>query len=733
MRLTLIRTIFVLAVILGIGIDIDTTPLAAQQPVIDGAGPSELEALAATLEDDEQRAILLDQLRALITAERKLAPAALQRAGGAGILDQISERVDNVSGQLVTAAATLLDVPAQVSWIQGALGRSDTRATLARAIGVIVLILLMGILAHWIVRSLLSSSRSAVDASVDDGFWLCLTLLLLRTLLDLVPVLAFAGAAYGALALLDPDRMTRVIAVAIINSSFLSLATLVIARLVLAPKVAALRILSIDDETANYAFIWIRRLTYLSILGFFAIDAALSLGLPVASHLVLIKLLGLAIGLLLIMIVVQSREQVSARLRGDGTGAISNIRRRIADIWHILLILYLITFYLVWVFEVAGGFRFAMRATLITIVIVIVARLIAAAANHGIQRGFDLSAEVKARLPGLEARANRYLPWLLAGVRSLVYLLALFAILQAWGIGMYGWLAKSAWQGFLSGAIAILLIVTTALIVWELSNAAIERYFQTKDTDDVDEHARSLRIQTLLPILRNFISAALAVIVAMTILSELGVNIAPLLAGAGVVGLAIGFGAQTLVKDVITGLFFLIEDAITVGDVVNLGSHSGVVEAVTARSVRLRDLSGTVHYVPFSEVMSIINMTKKFSFAVMDIGVAYRENVDEVIDVIKQVGAELRAAPEFEPLIIDDLEVLGLDKFEESAVIIRARIKTQPIMQWAVRRGFNRLLKQRFDTLGIEIPFPHRTVYFGEDKEGRAPAAQVRLDPQELS
>ncbi len=715
-----------MAVTLSLGVS--AAPSGAQQTAIDGANVSELEALAATLEDDAKRAVFLDQLRALIAAQHDLAPPAQQRRGGAQFLDQISERVDNVSSQLVTAAATLLDIPAQVRWIRGALGQSDARATLATAAGGIILVLLAGILAQWIVRSLLTSPRSAVEARVEDRLWLRLTLLVVRTLLDLVPVLAFAGAAYGALALLDPERITRLVAVAVINASLLSRAVLVVARLILAPRVETLRVLSIEDETANYAFIWVRRFTYLSVYGFFAIDAALLLGLPAASHAVLIKLLGLAIGLLLIMIIVQNREQVSARIRGDGTGSIGNLRRRIADIWHILLILYLITIYLVWVFEVAGGFRFALRATLITLVIVIVARLVAAAVNHGINRGFALSHEVKARLPGLEARANRYLPWLHAGVRTLVYLLAFFAVLQAWGLGIYGWLAEPAGRALLSKIFSIILIVASALVVWELVSAAIERYLHTEE--DGNEVARSQRIRTLLPLLRNFVFVVLAVIVTLTVLSEVGVNIAPLLAGAGVVGLAVGFGAQTLVKDVITGLLFLIEDAIAVGDVVQLGSHSGVVEAVTVRSLRLRDVSGTVHQIPFSEVTSVVNMTKDFSFALMDIGVAYRENVDEVIGVIKQVGAELRADPEFSPLIVEDIEVLGLDRFDDSAVVIRARIKTQPVKQWTVRRGFNRLLKQRFDELGIEIPFPHQTVFFGEDKEGRAPAAPVRLEPQ---
>ncbi len=230
-----------------------------------------------------------------------------------------------------------------------------------------------------------------------------------------------------------------------------------------------------------------------------------------------------------------------------------------------------------------------------------------------------------------------------------------------------------------------------------------------------------------MPLLRNAILVLLVVLVTMTVLSELGLNIAPLLAGAGVVGLAIGFGAQTLVKDVITGLFILIEDTISVGDVVDVAGHSGVVEAVTIRTIRLRDISGTVHIIPFSDVTSIENLTRDFAFALLDIGIAYREDTDAVIEVIKTIGAELRENPDFSNTIMEEIQILGLDRFDDSAVIIRARIKTQPLQQWAVRRGFNLLMKRRFDELGIEIPFPHQTIYFGEDKEGNAPPAPVRL------
>ena len=197
---------------------------------------------------------------------------------------------------------------------------------------------------------------------------------------------------------------------------------------------------------------------------------------------------------------------------------------------------------------------------------------------------------------------------------------------------------------------------------------------------------------------------------------------------AALLGLAIGFGAQTLVKDIITGLFILFEDTVSVGDVATLGNHTGVVEAMSIRTARLRDLSGTVHVVPYSEVTTVMNLTKDFSFALLEVGVAYREDVDEVMQVLHQIGDELRRDRDYRRDIPEPLELLGLDSFGDSAVIIKCRIKTKPIRQWYVMRGFNRLMKKRFDELGIEIPFPHQTIYFGVDKQGKAPAARVDIE-----
>ncbi|MEQ8371366.1 MAG: mechanosensitive ion channel, partial [Alphaproteobacteria bacterium] len=233
---------------------------------------------------------------------------------------------------------------------------------------------------------------------------------------------------------------------------------------------------------------------------------------------------------------------------------------------------------------------------------------------------------------------------------------------------------------------------------------------------------------TLLPLIRRIMMVVLVTLAAMVTLSEMGVDIAPLLAGAGVLGLAVGFGSQTLVKDVVTGLFILLEDQISVGDVAELGGHTGVIEAISIRTVRLRDLQGIVHIVPFGEVTTVKNYTREYAYAFMEVGVAYRENTDHVIEVLKEVAEDLRQDPEHGPNILEPLEVMGVDRFDDSAVIIRVRFKAVAMTQWGIRREYNRRMKLRFDRDGIEIPFPHQTLYFGEDRAGRAPPARVRVD-----
>ncbi|MEI9476877.1 MAG: mechanosensitive ion channel family protein [Deltaproteobacteria bacterium] len=233
------------------------------------------------------------------------------------------------------------------------------------------------------------------------------------------------------------------------------------------------------------------------------------------------------------------------------------------------------------------------------------------------------------------------------------------------------------------------------------------------------------RAQTLGSIVRYVSVFAILMIAAMMVLREFGIDIGPILAAAGIVGLAVGFGAQSLVKDVISGFFILLEDQIRVGDVVEIAGKGGLVEKINLKTTILRDLAGNVHYVPNGRIDVVTNMTKDYSRYVFDIGVAYREDVDEVIKVIKEVDEGLRNDPDFKDDILEPIEVLGLDQFANSAVVIRARTTTKPIKQWRVGREFNRRLKKIFDERNIEIPFPHVTLYMGQGKQGQFPPVQI--------
>ena len=232
-------------------------------------------------------------------------------------------------------------------------------------------------------------------------------------------------------------------------------------------------------------------------------------------------------------------------------------------------------------------------------------------------------------------------------------------------------------------------------------------------TEAVPGAARK-RVTTLVGMLRTIALVGLWAVVVIITLEQIGLNITPILAGAGIIGLAVGFGAQNLVRDLISGFFMVMEDQVRVGDVAIVNGTGGLVEAISFRTIVLRDLSGVVHIFPNGTINTLSNMTKVWSGYVMDVGVAYKEDTDHVVEVMRRVGDELRQDPNLGPMILEPIEVFGVDEFADSAVIIKARLKTHPIQQWGVGREYRRRLKKAFDAEGIEIPFPHRSIYVGE-------------------
>lgn len=271
------------------------------------------------------------------------------------------------------------------------------------------------------------------------------------------------------------------------------------------------------------------------------------------------------------------------------------------------------------------------------------------------------------------------------------------------------------------GAINVFVILVLTLIALRMAKMVSTRMLMMfrKRRMDVEFEKRA---NTLSSVVRYVLNMTIITVSLIMILGELKINIAPVLATAGIVGLAVGFGAQTLVQDVISGFFILLDDQIRVGDVVEIAGKSGLVEKVDLRMTTLRDLSGNVHYVRHGKIDFVTNMTKDFSNFVFDIPVGYHENVDAVVEVIKRIDDDLRQDPDFKNDIIAPMEVMGLDRFSDSAIIIRARTTTRPSKQWGVAREFNRRLKRAFDEKKIEMPFRSVTVYMGRDREGLAPA-----------
>ena len=697
------------------------------KPAISFPTEAELNALINTLENEAERKKLVETLKTLNSLQKPgTVNKTTREALGAQILSFLSDRMDRFSQDFVAGTRAMLDLPNVYDWSLKQATDPVLRARWIEIAWKLVLALAAGFLVEWLARLVLARPRARLEARDGDRFWVKAPSLAARTVLDVVPIGGFLAAGYTVLFIVAPGEATRLAALALIYANVLMRIVMAFSRMILAPAAPGLRLVPLRDEDSHYFYIWIRRFGQVGIYGYAAIAASVILGVPFGGGETLYKILGLFLMLMGIVFVLQNRSNVADLLRGDSeTGRTSRLRTRLADVWHVPAVLYVIALYAVWALAVDDGFAFILQGTLLTLVIVALAKLATLGVHRTARQVFALKPEVRQRYPGLEARANRYVPIFERTAAIVIGIVAVFSILEAWGIDSFAWLTTSFGQRVTGSLITIALLVVLTVVLWELISAMIERYLSQ------DGGVVSARAKTLLPLLRTTLLIVLVTIVVMVSLAELGLNIGPLLAGAGVVGLAIGFGAQTLVKDIITGLFILIEDHIAVGDVVKVGTHAGIVENLSLRTIKLRDLAGVVHVIPFSEVTTLENMTKDFSRYVFEVGVAYREDTDHVVEVLRVLGEELKADPAYGKDILEPLEILGVDSFGDNAVVIKARITTRPIRQWAVGREFNRRMKKRFDEHGIEIPFPHRTIYFGEDRSGNAPPARIAMSDGE--
>ncbi len=292
--------------------------------------------------------------------------------------------------------------------------------------------------------------------------------------------------------------------------------------------------------------------------------------------------------------------------------------------------------------------------------------------------------------------------WTFRIARFAIFLAAIAIVLRVWG-----WDLATFTQGPIGAALGvawrIALIIVLSLAAIEISQIAIKGLF-TRVASRSKNFRRAAQVRTLAPVLTGVSTTTLVIAATMMTLSEVGVEIGPLLAGAGIVGLAIGFGAQTIVKDFLTGIFLIIEDAVSVGDVVMIADFGGVVEEMSIRTIKLRDFDGTLHIFPYSEAQVIHNRTKNFSFAVFNLQIAHSANVVQALDLMKQTGDTLKAEESFKPFIESPIEVVGVDSVTDAGVMLKARIKTAPGKQWMIQREYLRRIKLAFDEASIDIP-----------------------------
>ena len=667
-----LRLLFLLALLLPLAIGAATAQVPATPPAAPATiSAADLEAALATLTNDDQREKLVAQLRSLAEARRAVQPATVARPFGAQIFDQSSEKPRASERRSWRSAAT-----PSISRTRGSGSRPSSPIRTSGANG-------WRSCWRWSPPSEPAfSSRRACGGccNVRGGpsiRWRPLirfVLLLVRTLLEMVPVLAFAAAGYAVLSFMAMSGSARVAALAIVNANVLTRLVVALAKMVLSPEVPSLRFVGISDVAAARMFRAVpasdgdRRLRLLPHprpLHPRHLDRGLRTAAEAARH--------------------RGRglpdpddparpRPVADKLRGRGHDDSGTARcgRGWPTFWHVLAIVYVVAICGVWVMQVDEGFTFIFRATLLSLVILVAARIAMTLADQGLRRGFPIGAELHNAFPTLQHDAEPLRADSTPGHPR--------RDLGRGGAGLLSGLERAvlrlAGRELFGAALRIGLLVGVAIAIWEMLRAGLTRVMRRPGVNGVAQP--SARARTLIPLIEKFSFIVLVIIVGLMVLAEVGVDIAPLLAGAGIIGIAVGFGAQSLVKDVITGLFILLEDQFSVGDVVNVAGKGGLVEDISLRTIRLRDYDGTLFIIPYSEVGTTANLTKGFSYYVFNVGVSYREDVDEVIRVLRGLGEEMEQDPEFGPLMMAPLDIAGLDKFDNSAVIIKCRMKTLP-------------------------------------------------------
>lgn len=718
--------------------------------------PEEAKRALETLQDDKKRAQMIDTLRAIANASgpQHPAPAPEQKSTiplsadglGAQLLLTVSEEIGEISRDVADMARTLTHFPAFYYWIVRTANDPDAYNLLIEIAWKLALVFGCALAAEWVMVRLIrrpvaflegrvpQTARLPVEAlpladppsSVGDvtpspelhkrrhslaRVWqllLRLPFVLGRLLLELLPVVVFVGIATALLGTeIGEPATVRLVILAVVNAYAFSRGLICVVRALAGP----FGLFPARAETAAYIEIWARRIVGVAVTGIAFANVALLLGLHRAGYAALVRMVMLVVHLFVVVIILQCRRQVADAIRApaDRQGFAARLRNRIAGGWHYLAIALDLALWAVWALNIRNGYSLLLQYFVGTIAVVLITRVAIMVTLSLIDRGFRIQPEILQRFPGLEVRANRYLPLLRKIVSGVIAFIGFVAVLEVWGVDAIVWFYGGQIGSRLLSAVATIgIAVAIAAAIWEASNALLDRQINALSRDGY--YARAARLRTFQPMLRTALLCLIATVVGLTALSEIGVNVAPLLAGAGIVGIAIGFGSQKLVQDLITGLFLLLENTVQVGDTVSVSGLSGVVENVSIRTIRLRAGDGAVHIVPFSAVTTITNASRGAGNASVSINVAYKEDTDRAGQILKDIVEEMRRESEFRPLIRGDLELWGIDKVDGAMVSIVGQIRCTEAGRWPVQREFNRRMKQRFQQNGIEVASATQTI-----------------------
>ncbi len=723
--------------------------IAGATPANAGAPPSNANAAPATAATPAPAAAA----PAADTAASPLSADSL----GAELLVTVSAQISDFSHQVADVARTLTHFPAFYYWIVRTANDPTTTDQLLDIAWKLALVFGCAFVAEWLLfrivqrpvafleshlsraeqlpvrvsapaRDVTDPPSSAADVSAEPEMrqrrlslartWqslLRLPFVIGRLVLELLPVLVFVGVATAVAAELGNElgtqlsdvQTTRSVIFAVVNAYAIARGMICIARALAGP----FGLIRVRAETGAYIEIWARRIVMVGVTGVALANVAHLLGLHRGGYLALLRLVMLVVHLFIVVIILQCRRQVAAAIRAPAgrTGVAAMARNRIAGLWHYLAIAVDIALWAVWALNIRNGYSLLLQYFVGTVAVVLVTRLATMLVLSLIDRGFRISPELLHRFPGLEVRANRYLPLLRRIVSTTIGVIGFVALLEVWGVDAIVWFyGGQIGSRLLSAVVTIGIAALAAAVIWEASNALLDRQLNVLSREG--HYARAARLRTFQPMLRTVLLCVILTVVGLTALSEIGVNVAPLLAGAGIVGIAIGFGSQKLVQDLITGLFLLLENTVQVGDVVSVSGLSGVVENVSIRTIRLRAGDGAVHIVPFSAVTTITNSSRGQGNAAVSVSVAYKEDTDRAGEVLKEIVADMRKEPEFRSAIRSDLELWGVDKVDGSMASIVGQIRCTDSGRWSVQREFNRRMKRRFQECGIEIASAGQTI-----------------------